>query len=68
LNIIIAGGTGSGKTTLLNALSCFINGKERIVTSKTRPVQLKQPHAWRASKRGPRISKARAPSASANCW
>jgi Flp pilus assembly protein, ATPase CpaF len=32
LNIIIAGGTGSGKTTLLNALSAFINHKERIVT------------------------------------
>src|SRR5512134_311561 len=31
LNIIIAGGTGAGKTTLLNALSAFINGKERIV-------------------------------------
>src|ERR1700693_1012439 len=31
LNIIIAGGTGSGKTTLLNALSVFINTKDRIV-------------------------------------
>src|SRR5450432_3798554 len=32
LNIIIAGGTGAGKTTLLNALSAFINSKERIIT------------------------------------
>src|ERR1700736_4389233 len=30
MNIIIAGGTGAGKTTLLNALSAFINAKERI--------------------------------------
>lgn len=32
LNIIISGGTGSGKTTLLNAISGYIDDKERIVT------------------------------------
>ena len=31
-NIIISGGTGSGKTTMLNAMSAYIDGKERVVT------------------------------------
>src|SRR5580765_3371249 len=52
LNIIIMGGTGSGKTTLLNGLSCFINGKERIVTIEdAAELQLKQPHVARLETR-----------------
>src|SRR6185436_12589189 len=31
-NVLISGGTGSGKTTLLNAMSAYIDGRERIVT------------------------------------
>src|SRR5712692_2866463 len=52
LNIIISGGTGSGKTTLLNALSAFVNGKERIVTIEdAAELQLKQPRVVRLETR-----------------
>ncbi|CAG9202861.1 Type II/IV secretion system ATP hydrolase TadA/VirB11/CpaF, TadA subfamily [Paraburkholderia sabiae] len=45
LNIIISGGTGSGKTTLLNALSHFIDPRERVITIEdAAELQLQQPH------------------------
>jgi len=45
LNIIISGGTGSGKTTLLNALSHFIDERERVLTIEdAAELQLHQPH------------------------
>ena len=51
-NVVISGGTGSGKTTLLNALSAYIDVKERVVTIEdSAELQLQQPHVGRLETR-----------------
>jgi pilus assembly protein CpaF len=56
LNVIISGGTGSGKTTLLNAMSAYIDGRERVVTIEdSAELQLQQNHVVRLETRPPNI-------------
>jgi pilus assembly protein CpaF len=51
-NVLISGGTGSGKTTLLNAMSAYIDHRERIVTIEdSAELQLQQRHVVRLETR-----------------
>ena len=55
-NVLISGGTGSGKTTMLNAMSAYIDERERIVTIEdSAELQLQQEHVVRLETRPPNI-------------
>lgn len=52
MNVLISGGTGSGKTTMLNAMSAFIDPRQRIVTIEdAAELQLLQDHVVRLETR-----------------
>jgi pilus assembly protein CpaF len=51
-NVMISGGTGSGKTTLLNAMSAYIDSRDRIITIEdSAELQLQQTHVGRLETR-----------------
>ncbi|MCC2312726.1 CpaF family protein [Cellulomonas xiejunii] len=51
-NIVVSGGTSSGKTTFLNALSAFIQGRQRIITIEdAAELSLSQEHVIRLETR-----------------
>jgi pilus assembly protein CpaF len=55
-NVLISGGTGSGKTTMLNAMSAYIDGRERVVTIEdSAELQMQQNHVVRLETRPPNI-------------
>ena len=52
MNCLISGGTGSGKTTMLNAMSAFIDPRQRMVTIEdAAELQLQQEHVVRLETR-----------------
>jgi pilus assembly protein CpaF len=52
VNLLISGGTGSGKTTLLNALTGFIDARDRVVTiEETAELRLARDHVVRLEAR-----------------
>ena len=52
MNTLISGGTGSGKTTMLNAMSAFIDPRQRMVTIEdAAELQLQQEHVVRLETR-----------------
>ncbi len=56
MNIIVSGGTSSGKTTMLNALSAFIQGRQRIITIEVAAeLSLSQEHVVRLETRPPNV-------------
>ena len=54
--LLVTGGTGSGKTTLLNAVSAWIDPRDRVITIEdAAELRLRQPHVVRLESRPPSV-------------